>query len=51
MALKVLKNVDDIGVCRMTSADVVRHPLIQRIVEAYDRYEENQKKVINRKKK
>lgn len=43
VALKVLKNLDDIGVCRMTSADVVRHPLIQKIVEAYDRYEEGQK--------
>ena len=42
VALKVLKGVDDIGVCQMTSADVVRHPLIQKIVEAYDRYEENQ---------
>jgi phosphate starvation-inducible PhoH-like protein len=37
----VLKNVEDIGVCNMTSADVVRHPLIQKIVEAYDRYEDN----------
>ena len=44
VALKVLKNVDDIAVCRMTSADVVRHPLIQKIVEAYDNYENNQKK-------
>ena len=43
VALKVLKNVDDIGVCQMTSDDVVRHPLIQKIVEAYDRYEESQK--------
>ena len=41
VALKVLKNVEDIGVCNMTSADVVRHPLIQKIVEAYDRYEDN----------
>lgn len=44
VALKVLKNVDDIGVCQMTSADVVRHPLIQKIVEAYDEYESKQKK-------
>ena len=43
VALKVLKNVDDIGVCQMTSDDVVRHPLIQKIVEAYDRYEESRK--------
>ncbi len=44
VALKVLKDVDDIAVCQMTSADVVRHPLIQKIVEAYDRYEEKQSK-------
>lgn len=44
VALKVLKNVDDIAVCQMTSADVVRHPLIQKIVEAYDKYEEKQSK-------
>lgn len=44
VALKVLRNVDDIALCKMTSADVVRHPLIQKIVEAYDAYEEKQKK-------
>ncbi|MCR5702820.1 MAG: PhoH family protein [Lachnospiraceae bacterium] len=49
VALRVLKNVDDIAVCQMTSADVVRHPLIQKIVEAYDRYEEGQKKSSKKK--
>ncbi|MGN0438979.1 MAG: PhoH family protein [Lachnospiraceae bacterium] len=39
VALKVLKNVDDIAVCNMTGADVVRHPLVQKIVKAYDDYE------------
>ncbi len=48
VALKVLKNVDDIAVCQMTSADVVRHPLIQKIVEAYDKYEEKQSKRTSR---
>ena len=38
-ALKVLKNIDDIGFCYLTSSDVVRHPLVQKIVEAYDAYE------------
>lgn len=42
MALKVLKNVDDIAVCHMTGADVVRHPLVQQIVKAYDDYENRQ---------
>lgn len=39
-ALKVLGNIDEIGVCRLTSQDVVRHPLVQKIVSAYDAYEE-----------
>ncbi|MCR5293385.1 MAG: PhoH family protein [Eubacterium sp.] len=38
-ALTVLKNIDDIGICELTSKDVVRHPLVQKIVEAYDSYE------------
>ena len=42
VALKVLKNVDDIAVCHMTGADVVRHPLVQQIVKAYDDYESRQ---------
>ena len=39
VAIKVLKKVDDIGFCYLTSSDVVRHPLVQKIVEAYDAYE------------
>ena len=39
-ALKVLGNIDEIGICRLTSQDVVRHPLVQKIVSAYDAYEE-----------
>ncbi|HUF87295.1 MAG TPA: PhoH family protein [Thermohalobaculum sp.] len=35
-ALRVLEGVDEIGFVRFTSADVVRHPLVARIVEAYD---------------
>lgn len=38
-ALKVLERVEDIGVARLTSQDVVRHPLVQQIVKAYDTYE------------
>ncbi len=40
VALKVLKNVDDIAVCHMSSQDVVRHPLVQKIVKVYDDYEQ-----------
>lgn len=39
VAVKVLKNIEDIGFCYLTSSDVVRHPLVQKIVQAYDDYE------------
>lgn len=42
VALRVLKNIDDISICHLTSLDVVRHPLVQKIVDAYDKYEERQ---------
>lgn len=39
VALKVLSRVEGIAFCTLTSQDVVRHPLVQRIVRAYDDYE------------
>ena len=39
VALRVLKNIDEIGICKLTSNDVVRHPLVQKIVQAYDDFE------------
>ncbi len=33
---QILRNVQGLGFCRFSSADVVRHPLVQRIVSAYD---------------
>ncbi len=39
-ALEVLKGIDEIGISRLTNADVVRHPLVQRIVKAYDDYDQ-----------
>ena len=39
VAVNVVKNIDDISVCRLTSKDVVRHPLVQKIVKAYEEYE------------
>ena len=44
VALKVLKDIEEIGICRLTSNDVVRHPLVQRIVQAYDVYEKKESK-------
>ena len=42
--LKILKNVDDIAICRFTQKDVVRHRLVQEIIKAYERYESEEKK-------
>ena len=42
VALRVLKKVEEIGICKLTSKDVVRHPLVQKIVQAYDDYESRQ---------
>ena len=39
VALKVLKGVEGIGFIELDSRDVVRHPLVQRIVQAYEKYE------------
>ena len=39
IALKVLNNIEDIGFCTLTARDVVRHPLVQKIVNAYEKYE------------
>ncbi len=38
-AMRVLKNVEGIGICQLTNADVVRHVMVQRIVKAYEDYE------------
>ena len=39
IAARVLRGIDDIAFCTLTSKDVVRHPLVQKIVQAYDDYE------------
>ncbi len=47
-AMSILKNIEDIKICTLDSKDVVRHPLVQRIVNAYETHE---KKVENKNKK
>ncbi len=42
-ACELLSGVDGIAVCRFTDADVVRHPLVQKIVVAYERLDERRK--------
>ncbi len=39
IAAKILRDVEGIAFCELTSRDVVRHPLVQKIVEAYEKYE------------
>ena len=36
VASKILKSVEGIGFCYLTQKDVVRHPLVQKIVAAYE---------------
>lgn len=49
VALKVLSKVDEIGFANMSSKDVVRHPLVQKIVKAYEEYEEKQTRTVKRR--
>ena len=39
VARNILKSVEGIAFCQFSQADVVRHPLVQRIVEAYEKFE------------
>ncbi len=43
-AIRVLANVEEISFCAMTSKDVVRHPLVQKIVNAYEEYEKRERR-------
>ena len=42
-ALRVLRNVRGVGRIEFTKADIVRHPLVQRIVDAYEKFEDKEK--------
>lgn len=42
VALRILGKVEGISICELTNQDVVRHPLVQRIVEAYEAYEKKE---------
>ena len=50
-AMKILKNIEDIKVCTLDSKDVVRHPLVQKIVNAYEVYEKKAENKTRRAKK
>lgn len=42
VAMRVLSKVPEIGIIKLTNQDVVRHPLVQKIVKAYEEYESRQ---------
>ncbi|MCR4611310.1 MAG: PhoH family protein [Lachnospiraceae bacterium] len=43
-ATNILSEINNIGICTLTGADVVRHPLVQEIVNAYEKYENKKNK-------
>ena len=49
-AVQILKDVDDLGIITLTNKDVVRHPLVQKIITAYEKAEnKKQEKMSGRK--
>lgn len=51
VAVKVVNNIEDITVCNLTSKDVVRHPLVQKIVKAYEEYEKKGTRPKNKRRR
>lgn len=49
-AMQILKGVNGIGKIEFTKKDIVRHKLVQRIVEAYDKFDDKRKKEIKEAK-
>ena len=42
-AMMVLRDVEGVAICKLTKEDVVRHVMVQRIIEAYAKFEEKKK--------
>lgn len=38
-AVKILRGIEGLEICHLSSSDIVRHPLVQKIIAAYERYE------------
>ena len=51
IAKKVLSKVDEIAFIELTNKDVVRHPLVQKIVKAYEEYENKHNKSSDNSKR
>ena len=47
-AVKILENIEGIKICNLTNKDVVRHPLVQKIISAYEAFEKKNKKEVKR---
>lgn len=43
-AMKILKNIDDIAIIKLSAKDIVRHKLVQKIINAYEKFEESRNK-------
>lgn len=49
-SVKILKDVDDIGIITLSNKDVVRHPLVQKIITAYEKAENKKRENMSRKR-
>lgn len=43
-ASAILNNIEGISICKLTNKDVVRHPLVQKIINAYEKFEQKKSK-------
>jgi phosphate starvation-inducible PhoH-like protein len=50
IAVKILSDIEDIGIHHFTEKDVVRHRLVQRIIEVYEKYDREQIRLAEQKK-
>ena len=51
IATKVVHNIEDIAICNLSSKDVVRHPLVQKIVKAYEEFEQKKERTRDKRRK
>lgn len=50
-AVKILDGIEDIGICKLDNKDVVRHPLVQKIIGAYEKLEKEKEKIKQKQEK
>ncbi len=50
-AVKILNGIEDIGICKLNNKDVVRHPLVQKIIGAYEKLEKEKEKIKEKQTK